>query len=109
MSDNGERCGGRRTAALIWGTNYVAETKGGERRSMDSTKGHTRVPESGNDAGKAAGVAGKPKRLIVGNDVDELELDLSRSRVIPIIGRQHDGTSLRWDLKVTRKERVTLV
>ena len=47
--------------------------------------------------------------LSIDRDVHELNIDLSKPRLIPIKGTDHKGNEVIWHLKVTQKGRLVLL
>ncbi len=47
--------------------------------------------------------------MSIDKDVHELNIDLSKPRLIPIKGRDHKGNEVIWHLKVTQKGRLVLL
>jgi hypothetical protein len=45
----------------------------------------------------------------IDNNVIEIDIDLSRPRLIPIKGRDNKGREIIWHLKVTEKGRLVLL
>jgi|GEM_PF-2142704 len=48
-------------------------------------------------------------KLRIDNDVLEIDIDLSRPRLIPIKGKDNKGKEVIWHLKVTEKGRLVLL
>jgi hypothetical protein len=48
-------------------------------------------------------------KLRIDNNVIEIDIDLSRPRLIPIKGRDNKGREIIWHLKVTEKGRLVLL
>jgi hypothetical protein len=47
--------------------------------------------------------------LAIDKNVHELNIDLSKPRLIPIKGTDHKGNEVIWHLKVTQKGRLVLL
>ncbi len=50
-----------------------------------------------------------PRYIRVGQDVEAMEIDLSRPRLIRILGRTSKGRSVERHLKITERERLVMV
>jgi len=48
-------------------------------------------------------------KLRIDNNVLEIDIDLSRPRLIPIKGKDNKGREIIWHLKVTEKGRLVLL
>jgi hypothetical protein len=48
-------------------------------------------------------------RLRIDDNVIEIDIDLSRPRLIPIRGKDNKGREIIWHLKVTEKGRLVLL
>jgi hypothetical protein len=48
-------------------------------------------------------------KLRIDDKVIEIDIDLSRPRLIPIKGRDNKGKEIIWHLKVTNKGRLVLL
>jgi hypothetical protein len=48
-------------------------------------------------------------KLRIDDDVIEIDIDLSRPRLIPIRGKDNKGKEIIWHLKVTNKGRLVLL
>jgi len=48
-------------------------------------------------------------KLRIDSNVIEIDIDLSRPRLIPIKGKDNKGREIIWNLKVTEKGRLVLL
>jgi hypothetical protein len=48
-------------------------------------------------------------KLRIDDYILEIDIDLSRPRLIPIKGRDNKGKEIIWHLKITKKGRLVLV
>jgi len=48
-------------------------------------------------------------KLRIDHNVIEIDIDLSRPRLIPIKGKDNKGREIIWQLKVTEKGRLVLL
>jgi hypothetical protein len=51
----------------------------------------------------------RTSKLRIDHNVIEIDIDLSRPRLIPIRGRDNKGKEIIWHLKVTEKGRLVLL
>lgn len=49
------------------------------------------------------------KTIFISCDVDHMQIDLSRPRVIRVVGKTSDGREREWLMKVTNSEKLVLV
>ncbi|MEW6054276.1 MAG: hypothetical protein AB1552_10900 [Nitrospirota bacterium] len=51
----------------------------------------------------------RTSKLRIDHNVIEIDIDLSRPRLIPIKGKDNKGKEIIWHLKVTEKGRLVLL